>query len=115
VHAGRASDLHRPGDQSRAGRAVADERLRAALPNRACGRHDRGLRCVAHGGDRIWILRNRYRGIDDRDAADGLAKLAGRPEQQDLDSLLRGDPRPRGDLTRPEIGAVGVDRDDRHV
>ena len=44
----------------------------------------------------------------------GSAQLAGRPEQHTPTPCCGGDPRARGNLSRSEIGAVGVDRDDRH-
>ena len=74
---------------------------------------DSGLR--ARGGGRVGLLGDRQRGVDDLDPGPGGAELGGGTEQQDADALGGGDVRALGDLGGTEVGAVGVDGDDRHV
>ena len=62
----------------------------------------------------LCVLGDRPRRVDHLDAAARLAELLGRSEQQNLDSLLRREPRAGRDLGRSKVGAVRVDRNDRH-
>ena len=69
VDAARALDVEQPRRQRRAGAAGADQRLGAALGDRARGLHDRGLRRRARRAHRVGALGDRDRRVDDLDAA----------------------------------------------
>ena len=70
---------------------------------------------AAHGAHRVGVLRDRERGVDDLDAVAGPAEVRRGAEQQHAHALRGGEARGGGNLSRSEIGAVGVDRDDRHL
>ena len=113
---GRAADVQLPGDKRRAGRAVADERLRAR-PRRPRGRPARSRlpaspRTARTGSGSLAI---EIGASTISTPPPGSAELRRGAEQEHAHPLRRGEARAGGDLSRSEIGAVGVDRDDRHA
>ena len=110
-----ALDVEQRGGERGAGRTGRDERVGVAGGDGLRGADDRGLGVGAGGGGGVGLLGDRQRGVDHLDPGTGGAKLGGRTEQQHAHALGGGDVRARGDLGGAEVGAVGVDGDDRDV
>ena len=82
VDAGGAAHVDHARRKRNAGRAIADERLRPTVGDRARGLDDRRLGVGANGPDRVTVLRDREWRVDDLDAVARLADQRRRPEQQ---------------------------------
>ena len=108
-----ALDVEQPGGERGAGRAGGDERVGVAGGHGPGGAHDRGLRVRAGGGGGVGLLGDRQRRVDDLDARAGVAHLGGGAEQQHAHALAGGEVGALGHLRGTEVGAVGVDGDDR--
>ena len=115
VHSGRAPDVQRPATSaapveplqtsawarpSATARAACDDRGLGGAAHRAA--RGRGSLAIETGASTISIP-----------PPASPSSPAG-PNSRISTPCCRGDPRPCGDLSRSEIGAVGVDRDDRH-